>query len=88
MADTVKSTVNTILEKLNLSSKEESAPVQEPEATQVKDLKEKYHKAGQDQVFKFYEELDTAGQASLFGQLSTIDPDYINEITNKALHHP
>ena len=88
MADTVKSTVNTILEKLNLSSKEESAPVQEPEATQVKDLKEKYHKAGQDQVFKFYEELDTAGQASLFGQLSTIDPDYINEITNKALHPP
>ena len=86
MAAAVKDTVNTILEKLNLSSKEEGVPPKEPDETQLKELQEKYQKASQDQVFKFYQELDTAGKAALFSQLSSIDPDYINEITNKALH--
>ena len=88
MAAAVKDTVNSLLEKLNLSSKDEGVPTQAPDETQLNELRDKYHKAGQDQVFKFYEELDTKGKAALFNQASSIDPDYINEITNKALHPP
>lgn len=79
--------VNSLLEKLNLTSSEpKKAPVQEPAEADVKTLREKYEKAGQDHVFKFYDELDTEGKAKLYDQLSTIDPDRINILADKALH--
>ena len=75
-----------ILNKVGLGSKDEAAPVQEPPQEELKELKERYEKAGQEQVFTFYDELSTAEKAGLFERLSSIKPGYINEITKKALN--
>jgi len=64
------------------------APPTEPSAEQVRELKDKYTKAGQGQVFTFYDSLSTAEKAQLFGQLSGFDPVRINEITDRALNPP
>lgn len=86
MAAAVRDTVNNLLDKLNLSSKDEGIPPKEPSEQELKSLREKYAKANQDQVFAFYDELDTAGKSELYEQLSSIDPNHINEIAQKALH--
>ena len=78
--------MNKILEKLNLSSKEEGVPAKEPTEEEFGEVRERYEKAGQEQVLTFYDELDTAEKAGLFERLSSIDPNYINEITQKALN--
>ena len=80
--------VNSLLEKLNLTGGEKKAPVQEPAADDVKTLQEKYKKAGQEHVFKFYDELDTEGKAKLYEQLNGFDPNRINVLADKALHPP
>ena len=77
--------MNKILEKLNLSSKEERVPAKEPSEKDFDELKERYEKASQEQVLAFYDELDTAEKEGLFERLSSIDPNYINDITQKAL---
>ena len=81
-------TVKNLLGKLNLSSKEEGIPVEEPSDEELKKLRESYTKAGQEQVFTFYDELDTTEKAGLYERLSSIDPNHINEITQRALHPP
>ena len=77
--------MNKILEKLNLSSKDEGVPVKEPTEDELRGLRERYEKADQEQVLAFYDELNNAEKAGLFERLSSIDPNYINEITQKAL---
>lgn len=78
--------MNKILDKLNLSSKDEGVPVKESTEQELKELKDRYIKAGQEQVLSFYDELSTAEKASLYERLSSIDPNYINDITEKALN--
>lgn len=85
MAKNVKDTVNNLLEKLNLTSKVEGVPPKEPTEEEVRSLRAKYAKSHQEQVFTFYDELSTAEKSSLFERLSSIDPSYINDITQKAL---
>ena len=80
--------VNNLLDKLNLSSKGEGVPVKEPSNDQISGLRDKYSSAGQDQVLAFYDTLETAEKARLYEQLCSIDPNHINEITDKALHPP
>lgn len=77
--------MNKILEKLNLSSKEEGIPAKEPTEEEFNRLRERYEKASQEHVLAFYNELDTIEKAGLFERLSSIDPNYVNEITRKAL---
>lgn len=87
--DVVKDTINAALEKLHITGGgNQGVPAQEPAMEQLKELKEKYTKAGQEQVFSFYDSLSTAEKATLFEQLSNFDPEYINKITEKALHPP
>ncbi|TPX19071.1 uncharacterized protein E0L32_011232 [Thyridium curvatum] len=64
------------------------APAAEPSAERLQELKDKYAKAGQEQVFTFYDALPTEQKAQLFEQLSGFDPARINEITDKALNPP
>lgn len=79
--------VNKALQTLNLKSKGE--PPKEPSAEDVKQLREKYEKAGQEHVFQFYDELDVAGKAALYEQVSKIpEPEYVNQITKTALQAP
>ncbi|KAF7846494.1 hypothetical protein BT93_L4242 [Corymbia citriodora subsp. variegata] len=81
--------MNNLLEKLNITSSEEKkAPVQAPTKDEVKQLKEKFEKAKQGHVFKYYDELSKEEQRSLYDQLYTIDPDRINILADKALHPP
>lgn len=87
MAAAVKETVSNLLDKIT-DSKPEGVPPIEPREEDVKELKEKYGKAGQDHVFTFYDSLDVAGKAALYDQLSGFNPDYINLIAKKALQPP
>lgn len=59
-----------------------------PSNDQLVQLKDKYTKAGQEQVFTFYDSLSAGEQAALFQQLSQIDPDHINKITERAVNPP
>jgi len=79
-------TVSRILEKLNITSKEEGVLPKEPTDQELKELREKCTKANQEHVFAFYDGLSSADKAGLYDQLLSINPNYINEITNKALH--
>ncbi|KAG8533689.1 uncharacterized protein KY384_001430 [Bacidia gigantensis] len=84
---TVITKMNKVFEKLNPFSKEEEQ-AKEPSAEELKPLRESYAKAGQDQVFAFYEDLSTAEKAGLYNRLSSIDPSHINQLAEKALHPP
>ena len=66
----------------------EGVPPKEPSSSDLEALREKYTKAKQEQVFAFYDTLSVAEKAALFEQLSSFDPDHINEITDRALHPP
>ncbi|KAF2258461.1 nucleotide-diphospho-sugar transferase [Lojkania enalia] len=81
----IKDTINSALEKLHLTGQQDTL-AREPTDEQLSELKSKYEKGGQEQVFAFYDNLSTAEKASLFEQLSGFDVDYINQITEKALH--
>ncbi|KAJ6192928.1 nucleotide-diphospho-sugar transferase [Bipolaris maydis] len=84
--EAIKDTVNSALEKLHIGGAAQGAPAKEPSEAEFNELKAKYQKAGQDQVFAFYDKLSTAEKASLYEQLSNFNPEYINEITERALH--
>jgi UDP-N-acetylglucosamine/UDP-N-acetylgalactosamine diphosphorylase len=71
--------MDTLKEVLHLSK--QVAPTDE----KVSSLRAKYEKAGQGQVFTFYDKLSTTDKAALFEQLSNFDPDYINQIAAKTL---
>jgi hypothetical protein len=50
--DAIKDTVNSALEKLNITGgASQGAPAKEPSEEQLNELKSKYQKAGQEQVF-------------------------------------
>jgi UDP-N-acetylglucosamine/UDP-N-acetylgalactosamine diphosphorylase len=82
-------TVKNVLQKVHIGGeKEESAPPKEPTAAELEELKEKYTRAKQEQVFAFYDSLSVAEKAALYEQLSSFDPDHINTITDRALNPP
>ncbi|KAL4917088.1 nucleotide-diphospho-sugar transferase [Aspergillus aurantiobrunneus] len=62
--------------------------LREPSAEEVQELKQKYEKSEQSQVFAFYEQLSQTEQAQLFHQLASLDPTRINELADKALNPP
>jgi UDP-N-acetylglucosamine/UDP-N-acetylgalactosamine diphosphorylase len=78
--------METVKKALNLGSSD--APRQEPSESQLKELREKYASAGQDQIFTFYDSLSTAEKAALFEQLSGFDPVKVNKYADKALNPP
>lgn len=80
--------MNKILGKLNLGSKDEGPPPKEPTEEELKEIRAQYSEAGQDQVFSFYDELSTAEKEELYNRLASIDPNHINQITEKALNPP
>ncbi len=82
-------TVKNILSKVHIGGEnEEGAPPKEPTPAELEELKEKYTKAKQEQVFAFYDSLDVAEKAALFEQLAGFDPEHINTITDRALNPP
>ncbi|KAK0384044.1 hypothetical protein NLU13_8133 [Sarocladium strictum] len=79
--------MDKLRQKLAGGSKSDGARP-EPSQDALNNLKEKYEKAGQSQVFTFYDSLSTEDKASLFEQLEGFDPEHINEITDRALNPP
>ncbi|KAK5149894.1 hypothetical protein LTR04_006926 [Oleoguttula sp. CCFEE 6159] len=89
MAAAIKGGVNSMLEMLHLSSGSAAGvQPQQPSAEELDELRKKYQATGQEQVFAFYDTLTSAAKATLYQQLVDFDPDYINKITEKALHPP
>lgn len=80
--------VNSLVEKfqgLTGSSEPSKAPTREPAAEDVDKLREQYKKAGQQHVFKFYDELDVEGKAQLYDQLVLLKkPEEINALFEKV----
>ena len=88
MAEAIVRMTNDVLKKLSLASDQPKEPLKEPSSQELESLRGKYERAKQDHCFTFYNELDTAGKASLFEQLQTFDPEHVNELAEKALHPP
>ena len=87
MAGAIKDGVNNVLEKIHMSGGGGAAAnVSPPSEEEVSQLRGKYEDAGQEQVFKFWDELNNAEKAALYGQLQGIDPAHVNEITTRALN--
>lgn len=82
--------VKNVLQKLHVidSKADAAAPPRLPTSDELSQLQEKYKKAGQDQVFAFYDSLASPEKAALYSQLAAIDPDHINQITERALKPP
>jgi UDP-N-acetylglucosamine/UDP-N-acetylgalactosamine diphosphorylase len=81
--------IQHVLQKIHLGAlPSKAAPLQVPNAEELQQLREKYTKANQEQVLAFYDSLNAQEKASLYHQLSNIDPNYINEITDRALNPP
>jgi UDP-N-acetylglucosamine/UDP-N-acetylgalactosamine diphosphorylase len=90
MAEAIKETVNNMLSALNLGGKktdEEQAPPA-PSEQEYNELKEKFTKAGQGQVFDFYDQLEDGEKGTLYQQLLPIDPEHINKLADTALNPP
>lgn len=83
----MEATKNLLNKIPGVGGSNDAAP-REPSASELQELKDKYIKAKQDQVFAFYDTLNSAEKAKLFEQLSGFDPEYINKITDKALNPP
>jgi UDP-N-acetylglucosamine/UDP-N-acetylgalactosamine diphosphorylase len=90
MAGAIKDTVNNMLSALNLGGKKEEAEntAPPPSDQDYNKLKEKFDKAGQGQVFDFYEELKPEEKGALYQQLLPIDPEHINKLADTALNPP
>ncbi|PNS21625.1 hypothetical protein CAC42_984 [Sphaceloma murrayae] len=82
--------VSKALSALHLSSPSTPAapPPPEPTEDQLSSLREKFEKAGQEQVFTFWSSLSAAEKGHLYAHLASLDPEYINSIVEKALHGP
>lgn len=82
MASAVKEAVSSIMSKVPIGRNE-------PSVQDINRLKQKYEQAGQGQVFTFFDELSAADKTALLHQLSSIDPQRINilnERATKSLH--
>lgn len=88
MASTVRDTVNTLLDKLHLSSNDNTTavPPREPTKEELDTLRQKFNEANQGHVFAFYDSLSGSEKGVLYDQLSAIDPHRINEIVRKTLN--
>ncbi|EEQ86774.1 hypothetical protein RJZ56_006160 [Blastomyces dermatitidis] len=78
--------VLNIKDHLHIGAKEGAVLPREPSQDEIDSLKQKYDKAGQGQVFAFFDELKSTEKAQLFEQLSNFNPNRINELANKALN--
>ncbi|KIW02251.1 uncharacterized protein PV09_06403 [Verruconis gallopava] len=86
MSEKIEKAIHNLMDSLPGMSKE--APPKQPSEQALKELRESYEKAGQGQVFAFYEELDAAGKAALYEQAKEFKPEEITKLADKVLHPP
>ncbi|KAL3472447.1 nucleotide-diphospho-sugar transferase [Aspergillus californicus] len=85
MASAIKGTISNLVDRIQGHSE---PALREPSAEEVQELKQKYEKTGQSQVFAFFDDLSQTEKNQLFHQLSKFDPSRINELAEKALNPP
>jgi UDP-N-acetylglucosamine/UDP-N-acetylgalactosamine diphosphorylase len=74
--------INNVLEKLHLTANN-PAP-EEPSQEDFQKLLDKFTKAGQEQVFAFWNDINVAEKGMLYEQLVDVDPEHVNEVTQRA----
>lgn len=79
----VRDTVHNLIDKMPIFGGQDHS-LQEPSPEEAKELRQKYEKAEQGHLFACYDELPSQEKAHLFHQLSTFDPDRINELFKRA----
>ena len=84
MSAALKQTVNNLLGVHKPSNSGPAAPSPE----EFERIKQKYQKADQDQVFTFWESLDSTQKGALFHQVKDVDPEHINDLVKKVLEPP
>lgn len=79
--------MDSIKQRLSDLVSDASSPAapSEPSAEALAELKQRYVAAAQDHVFAFYDALAPAHKAALFQQLSSLDPDRINQHYQNSL---
>ena len=80
--------VRNVLSNLIPSGGASGGVPEEPTASELNDLKQKYVDVQQDQVFAFYDSLSAPEKAALYKQLSTFDLPYISQVIKKVLSPP
>ena len=80
--------VRNVLSNLIPSGGANGGVPEEPTASELNDLKQKYVDVQQDQVFAFYDSLSAPEKAALYKQLSTFDLPYISQVIKKVLSPP
>ncbi|KAK4899930.1 UDP-N-acetylglucosamine pyrophosphorylase [Elasticomyces elasticus] len=87
--DSIKSTMNSMMSAMNMGGQTDSEPqLQPPHDNDLKELREKYEKAGQGHVFSYWDDLKPAEKGALFQQLQIFDPEHINTIADRAINPP
>ncbi|KAK6421557.1 UDP-N-acetylglucosamine pyrophosphorylase [Elasticomyces elasticus] len=87
--DSIKSTMNSMMSAMNMGGQKDSEPqLQPPNDNDLKELREKYEKAGQGHVFSYWDDLKPAEKGALFQQLQIFDPEHINTIADRAINPP
>ena len=84
--DAIKGTVNKLASSLHIGGGQQEPVAEPPSEQEFKDLKDAYEKAGQGQVFSFWDDLKPQEQGELYQQAKSIDVENINKITEKTLH--
>ncbi|OQO01874.1 hypothetical protein B0A48_12347 [Cryoendolithus antarcticus] len=88
MAAAVKDTMNSMLSAMHLGGDMKEETCHPPSENDYNNLRERFEKAKQGHVFNFYDDLQPEEKGFLYQQLEPVDPNHINEITEKALHPP
>jgi UDP-N-acetylglucosamine/UDP-N-acetylgalactosamine diphosphorylase len=89
MTTAIKENLSNLLSALHLGGKQDQeTPAPPPSDSEFKELKKKYEKAGQGQVFTYWEDLKPEEKGALYQQLKPIDPEHINKIADKAINPP
>ncbi|OQO11788.1 hypothetical protein B0A48_03515 [Cryoendolithus antarcticus] len=88
MAAAVKDTMNSMLSAMHLGGDKKEETYHAPSDNDYNTLRDKFEKAKQGHVFNFYDDLKPEEKGFLYQQLEPVDPEHINEITEKALHPP
>jgi UDP-N-acetylglucosamine/UDP-N-acetylgalactosamine diphosphorylase len=84
MSAALKQTVNNLL---GVHKPSNSGPAA-PSPAEFEQIKQKYQKADQDQVFTFWDSLDSTQKGALFDQVKDVDPEHINDLVKKVLEPP
>lgn len=88
MTDSINKAIHNLVDALPGINKDKSEPTKPINEEELKELRQKYEKAGQEHVFAFYDDLKPQEKSSLYEQAKEFDPEHINKLADTALNPP